>query len=270
MGNLILISILIMAGLGAILGIGLIFAYRKLKVEEDERLKQILETLPGLNCGGCGYASCEDFAKKLLEGEAPIDACKVGGEKIAKELEKYVEKGDSAQKDSKKVRLKCNVVEGRKVRTAQYYGIKKCISANALNSSGFACFDGCLGLGDCVGVCPVSAITMVEGRPEVNLKKCIGCGKCVGACPRNLFDLTVLKEKTNEIVIVGCNCTQKGAVVMKMCKSGCIACGKCVKTCPVEAITLTNNLAYIDPQKCTTCGKCVEVCPTKAIYSNPE
>ena len=29
-----------------------------------------------------------------------------------------------------------------------------------------------------------------------------------------------------------------------------IGCGKCVKVCPFEAITLENNLAYIDPAKC--------------------
>ena len=38
-----------------------------------------------------------------------------------------------------------------------------------------------------------------------------------------------------------------------------------VKTCPFEAITLENNLAYIDPNKCKSCRKCVEVCPQNTI-----
>ena len=52
---------------------------------------------------------------------------------------------------------------------------------------------------------------------------------------------------------------------MKACKAGCIGCGKCEKVCAFGAITVTNNLAYIDPQKCKLCRKCVNECPTGAI-----
>lgn len=255
-----------MTALAAALGFGLSFAYRKLKIEEDEQLKKILATLPGLNCGGCGFASCEEFAKKILEGEAPLDICKVGGEKTKKELEALVGKKEAMKKDTVKARLKCNAKSFQKTKTADYCGLKNCLAAGALGTSGFACFDGCLGFGDCVGVCPVSAITMVEGRPQVELNKCIGCGLCVKSCPRNLFDLVPLKEGSKELVVVGCNCTQKGVVTVRICKTGCIACGKCVKACPVNAITLENNLASINPAICTACGKCIESCPTKAIY----
>ena len=46
---------------------------------------------------------------------------------------------------------------------------------------------------------------------------------------------------------------------------GCIGCGKCQKVCAFGAITIENNLAYIDPQKCKLCRKCVNECPTGAI-----
>lgn len=263
---LILISILVMAGMGAILGIGLNFAYRKLKVKEDERLKKVLEILPGLNCGACGYASCEEFAKKLLEGEVPVDGCRAGGEKIAGDLKKYMGTGPFEQKDSLKARLKCNARDFQKMRGCVYEGSKSCLGANMLGSSGFTCFEGCLGLGDCKEVCPVSAITMREGRPQINIDKCIGCGLCVKACPRSVIDLASLKESFKELVIVGCSCTQGGVETRKMCKAGCIACGKCVKVCPVDAVSLKENLALIEVAKCTGCGECVEACPTKAIY----
>jgi ferredoxin len=45
----------------------------------------------------------------------------------------------------------------------------------------------------------------------------------------------------------------------------CIGCGKCVKVCPYDAITMENNLAFIDSYKCKLCRKCVPECPTGAI-----
>ena len=59
----------------------------------------------------------------------------------------------------------------------------------------------------------------------------------------------------------------KGAVANKACKASCIGCGKCVKVCPFEAITLENNLAYIDPAKCKSCRKCESECPKGAIQA---
>ena len=59
----------------------------------------------------------------------------------------------------------------------------------------------------------------------------------------------------------------KGAVARKACAAACIGCGKCVKVCPFEAITLENNLAYIDPAKCKSCRKCETECPQNAIIA---
>jgi len=38
-----------------------------------------------------------------------------------------------------------------------------------------------------------------------------------------------------------------------------------MKACPFEAITITDNLAYIDPAKCRLCRKCAPVCPAGCI-----
>ena len=40
-----------------------------------------------------------------------------------------------------------------------------------------------------------------------------------------------------------------------------------MKVCPFEAITLENNLAYIDPNKCKSCRKCEEACPQNTIIA---
>jgi heterodisulfide reductase subunit A len=40
----------------------------------------------------------------------------------------------------------------------------------------------CTGCGECTLVCPYLAISLVEGKAEVNAALCTGCGTCVAAC----------------------------------------------------------------------------------------
>lgn len=43
--------------------------------------------------------------------------------------------------------------------------------------------DACVGCESCVGVCPVSAISMSDGKALVDESACVDCGSCVSTCP---------------------------------------------------------------------------------------
>ena len=53
---MVMISVLVLLGLGLVTATVLAVASRVFHVEEDPRVQAVLEALPGANCGGCGYA----------------------------------------------------------------------------------------------------------------------------------------------------------------------------------------------------------------------
>ena len=65
---------------GLFIGLFLGIAAIKFEVKVDEREEAVLGALPGNNCGGCGYAGCSGLAAAIAKGEAPVNACPVGGE----------------------------------------------------------------------------------------------------------------------------------------------------------------------------------------------
>jgi len=86
----------VLGGLGLFYGLVLAYFAKKFgKKPEDPKIKQVRDILPGVNCGACGLAGCDAFAKAVVEGKVPIDACIVGkkpvAEKIAKILGKKIE-----------------------------------------------------------------------------------------------------------------------------------------------------------------------------------
>ena len=42
--------------------------------------------------------------------------------------------------------------------------------------------DVCVGCGTCVDICPVGAISMVDGKAQIDATLCTGCGVCTQLC----------------------------------------------------------------------------------------
>ncbi len=270
MNDILIYSVISLASVAASAAVILFIVSKKFHVEEDPRIDEVEEMLPGANCGGCGYAGCRGLAEAIVKAADSGDisglSCPPAGGDTMGEIAEFL--GLSAEKSDPVIAvLKCGGTKEKTTQKSIYDGPPSCASANALYAGESGCPFGCLGLGDCVRSCNFDAIYVDKetGLPVIK-DSCVACGACVDACPRNIIEIRPRGRKERRVWI-NCVNTEKGAHAMKVCKAACIGCGKCVKECPdkISAIKLENNLAYIDPEKCVACGKCVDVCPTKAI-----
>ena len=82
----------VLGGLGLVFGILLAVAGKVFYVPADWRVTAVLGSLPGANCGCRGYPGCKSFARALIEGEAPANACSAGGQELAGTLEAMLER----------------------------------------------------------------------------------------------------------------------------------------------------------------------------------
>ena len=256
-----LTTILIVGGIGLACALLLVVASKFMAVETNQTAEDIRAALPGANCGACGFAGCDDYAKNLAENPGlKTNLCTPGGDTAARKIAEIlgVEFEDVVEK---KAIMKCAVTFDTSEYIMDYQGPHTCEACNSFYQGRRSCTHGCLGYGDCVAVCKFGALHVENGLAVVDRELCTGCGACTKACPNHLLDLV----KETSLVHVACSSHDKGAYTRKVCKAGCIGCMKCQKTCQFGAITVTENLASIDPDKCTNCGACVEVCPTKVI-----
>ena len=269
--SFILSAVIVLGCIALVAAVILYVCSKRFAVKEDPRIAQVTEVLPGANCSGCGFPGCSGMADALVKG---ADAgsleglnCPVGGADVMGKVADLLGMA-IANSDPMVAVVRCNGTCELRPRIASYDGLKTCTAMNACGAGETGCGFGCLGCGDCVGACQFDAIHInpETGLPEVDEEKCTACGACTKACPRNIIELRKKGPKGRRI-FVSCVNKDKGAVAMKACKSACIGCGKCQKECKFEAITIENNLSYIDFTKCRMCKKCVDACPTKAIHA---
>jgi len=139
----------------------------------------------------------------------------------------------------------------------------------------------CKEKGDCVKICPVKCIKMVDiektGRrkPEIDMSLCNHCGKCAEVCPEKAFEM------------------QKKLVVMferplpKFYLENCTGCAACVRNCPSDVVymqempgtekkkadgtmTKPKKRAVFALEKCIGCGRCEKACKFDALEMMPE
>lgn len=260
----VIIPVVLVVIIGLIASIILTIAAKKFEVKEDPLFYTLRAELPGANCGGCGYAGCDDYAHALVDDPdgVPCTKCAVGGPDCAAKLASALGK-DASGMEKKVSFVMCNGTGENAKQLYEYNGIHSCKAAKSLFGGPKVCSYGCIGLGDCVAVCDFDAIDIVDGVAVVNRDKCTSCGACVKGCPQSLIKIVPEKSK----VQVRCHNNDKGADARKACNTACIGCHMCEKACKFDAIHVDGFISSIDTDKCKNCGLCAQKCPTGAILN---
>jgi len=254
------IAIFTMGGLGLLFSSILVFADKKLRVQENPLIGQIAELLPNANCGACGFAGCYDFANKIVEGKVELSKCSVCDSDAREEISRLLGV-DASQAEKKVARILCRGNnEAAKRKNVYYIGPNTC-SALALMGGLKLCQYGCLRGGDCVEACPFNAIFMFDnGLPIVIEEACTGCGLCAKACPRNIIEIHPIERN----VFVFCKSEDDPKTSKEICNNACIGCGICARKSD-GGIEMVNYLAIINYDKLDISKIPFDKCSTKAL-----
>lgn len=153
----------------------LIIADKFLKTDENELVTKIDSLLPQTQCGQCEYPGCKPYAEAIVNGEAGINKCQPGGQRVAKQLAELmgVEELDPLKE-------------------------KKDPQVVVINE------ETCIGCTKCIQVCPPDCIIgAVKKMHTVIEKDCTGCELCIEVCPVDCIDIVQLKKqfKYNKVKI---------------------------------------------------------------------
>lgn len=138
---------------GTILGLILGIAARVFRVEGNALVAELIEMLPGSQCGQCGFPGCAGAAQALAEGQAPVTLCPPGGRAVAQAL-------------------------------AARLGVEAGAVADSVPMIAEVREELCIGCTRCFKVCPTDAIMgAAQQIHSVFREACTACGKCEEACP---------------------------------------------------------------------------------------
>jgi electron transport complex protein RnfB len=254
--------------LGLVAGFALAAAAIRFHVPTNPVVDSVREALPAANCGACGFAGCQAYAEAVVERpDVAPSLCAPGRRPVAERVASLTHKEVGTVTD-RVVVLRCHGTTAFARDEAEYLGIATCAAATLVFAGPKACKNGCLGLGDCVRVCPFDALHLgAAGIVEVDAGRCTGCGLCLPACPKDLFTLYPRGHR----IELACVARDKQATVRASCLVGCTLCRKCVAKCPAQAITWDGRTILIDHEKCVAYGPscnevCVEVCPSVILH----
>ncbi|MBN2626506.1 MAG: RnfABCDGE type electron transport complex subunit B [Spirochaetales bacterium] len=262
----ILLGILFTLVFGGALGMGLAVAFRKFSIEKDKVVGDLENALPGLNCGSCGYAGCSGYAEALAAGtDTDLTKCKPGGQSSLEAMGEILGVAVEASATKMVARPHCLGNNEKALKKYEYAGLQDCRAAMNQFKGFKQCEYGCLGLGSCIKVCPVDAISKTgDGLVKVDADLCISCGNCVDICPTGVMKMIPFDAD----YYIACNSKDKGKDTKGNCSVGCIGCKICEKKFPEGAFVVQDNLCvinYDEKDRDETRAEAAEKCPVNCI-----
>jgi electron transport complex protein RnfB len=257
-----MLAIAFLAGLCILLAVLLAVAHRRLQVEEDPRIDEVTEMLPGANCGACGVPGCRAFAERVVAGTVLPGQCPVGGPSNARRIAAYLGV-DAGEMERKVARLLCAGGTDVAYQAGDYAGFPSCRAAATVAGGAKACTFGCLGLADCRVACRFDAIRMSADRlPVVDLEACTACGDCVRACPKGLFVMLPVGQR----LLVQCRSILEGEAALATCRVACTGCSLCAADAPAGLLSMVHHLPVLHPDRLSLQTPIATYrCPTGAI-----
>ena len=165
-----LISVLILGGLGIAFGLGLGWAALRLRVDSDPVIERIDALLPQTQCGQCGYPGCRPYAEAISKEEADINQCPPGGDAGIRAL------ADLLGREPKPLNPENGEVTSKTVVVIDE--------------------SRCIGCTLCIQACPVDAIVGATKLMHTVIRsECTGCNLCLPPCPVDCIDIVELETR---------------------------------------------------------------------------
>jgi len=137
---------------------------------EGNHIVEIIDSiLPQTQCTQCGYTGCKPYANAISKGEADINQCPPGGEKV--------------------IRAVAELMGVEYKPLDESYGISKPKAVAFIDE------DTCIGCTFCIQACPVDAILGAAKQMHTIIEKeCTGCELCLSPCPVDCITMPEIKE----------------------------------------------------------------------------
>ncbi len=124
-------------------------------------IQQIEDHLAGTQCEECGYKGCRPYAEAIFSGDAEINLCRPGGERVIKNLAVTLDKEVLPPAKEKEAPL------------IAWIDPKRCIGCTL-----------------CIQACPTDAIVGRSKRMHsVITDECTGCRLCIEPCPVDCIEM---------------------------------------------------------------------------------
>ena len=123
--------------------------------------------LPQTQCGACDYPACRPYAEAVARGEAAINQCPPGGERVVAMLAGLTGRTTLPLRDPWRPPALAAIREA-----------------------------DCIGCTLCIQACPVDAIVGASKQMHTVISaECNGCERCLPPCPVDCIELRMLPER---------------------------------------------------------------------------